>query len=102
MSDDPIPGEGDPVATGAKGGGEWPDPDTPATGAAPGTVPGAAEEIDAEREENAPADVNAIYGEGDARAAVATMSEEERDRLLGRDEPARDASTDAADTAENE
>lgn len=48
-SDDPIPGEGDPVATGAKGGGEWPDPQSPPTGAAPGTDPTRKAALEAER-----------------------------------------------------
>ncbi len=30
--DDPIPGTGDPLATGPKGGGEWPEPPTPPAG----------------------------------------------------------------------
>lgn len=33
---DPIPGEGDPVATGPKGSGEWTPRDAPATGPARG------------------------------------------------------------------
>lgn len=49
-ADDPIPGEGDPVATGPKGGGAWPDPDAPPTGAAPGTDPSRKADLEAERE----------------------------------------------------
>ena len=88
---DPIPGEGDPVATGPKGGGEWPDKDTPPTGPAPGTEPGIAAAIDADRaDDTGPAtetNVEELYGDGDERAAVATMPEDERDRLLGDDAP---------------
>lgn len=87
---DPIPGEGDPVATGPKGSGEWPSRDAPATGPAPGTVPGASEEIEAGREEATAADPDEVYGEGDERAGVATMPAKERDRLLGRDGGDRD------------
>ena len=47
--DDPIPGEGDPVATGTKGGGEWPATDTPPTGPAPGTDPEMKDQLEAER-----------------------------------------------------
>ena len=46
---DPLPGEGDPVATGPKGGGEWPSPSTPPTGSAPGTDPRRQAELEAER-----------------------------------------------------
>ncbi|MDP9441902.1 MAG: hypothetical protein M3P34_06965 [Actinomycetota bacterium] len=49
-SDDPIPGEGDPVATGPKGSGEWPDPASPPTGAAPGTDPSRKAALEAERD----------------------------------------------------
>lgn len=58
-SDDPIPGEGDPVATGPKGGGEWPHPDTPPTGAAPGTDPSRKEALEAERESHGTLDEGA-------------------------------------------
>ena len=34
------------------GGGEFPSNDTPPSGPAPGTIPGEAERIEAEREEN--------------------------------------------------
>jgi hypothetical protein len=47
--DDPIPGEGDPVATGAKGDGEWPSRTAPARGTAPGTDPARAEALADER-----------------------------------------------------
>ena len=47
--DDPIPGEGDPVATGTKGGGEWPSTDAPSTGPAPGTDPELKDQLEAER-----------------------------------------------------
>lgn len=48
--DDPIPGTGDPVATGAKGGGEWPDPDSPPSDSAPGSDPARAAGFQAERQ----------------------------------------------------
>lgn len=48
--DDPIPGTGDPVATGTKGGGEWPDPDTPPSDSAPGSDPARAAGFQAERQ----------------------------------------------------
>ena len=35
------------------------------------------------------ANVEELYGEGDERAGVATMPEDERDRLLGNDAPAK-------------
>lgn len=50
-ADDPFPGQGDVVATGTKGGGEWPDPDTRPTSAAPGSDPERAAELQAERQE---------------------------------------------------
>lgn len=51
MTTDPLPGDGDPVATGPNGGGEWPDPDTPPSDAAPGSDPDRAAALRAEREE---------------------------------------------------
>lgn len=48
----PAPGEGDPVATGTKGGGEWPSPSTPPTDAAPGSDPDRAAAIREERRRN--------------------------------------------------
>lgn len=48
--DDPIPGTGDPVATGAKGGGEWPDPNTPPSDSAPGSDPARAAAFQAARQ----------------------------------------------------
>lgn len=48
--DDPVPGAGDPVATGTKGGGEWPDPSSPPSDSAPGSDPERAAGFQAERE----------------------------------------------------
>lgn len=48
-ADDPVPGEGDPVATGTKGGGEWPSRDAPPTGPAPGTDPALRDQLEAGR-----------------------------------------------------
>lgn len=50
-ADDPFPGQGDVVATGTKGGGEWPDPGTRPTGAAPGSDPARAEALREQRQE---------------------------------------------------
>ena len=50
--DDPVPGSGDPVAVGTKGGGEWPSPSgAPPTGTAPGSDPERAAELREERKE---------------------------------------------------
>ena len=52
--DEPIPGTGDPVATGTKGGGEWPDPATPPSDAAPGSDPERQRALEAERRRSGP------------------------------------------------
>jgi hypothetical protein len=50
--DDPAPGTGDPAAVGTKGGGEWPSPDAPPTGSAPGSDPERAAELREQRLEH--------------------------------------------------
>jgi hypothetical protein len=65
---DPIPGEGDPVATGAKGGGEWPEPDVHPVEPAPGIDPARAAEIERERDGIA-ADVDPEVYDRDPRVA---------------------------------
>ena len=47
--DDALEGEGDPVATGPNGGGEWPDPDSPPDPRAAGSDPAERARIEAER-----------------------------------------------------
>ncbi|HVM09791.1 MAG TPA: hypothetical protein VM345_15090 [Acidimicrobiales bacterium] len=95
---DPIPGEGDPVATGTKGSGEWPSRNAPPRGPAPGTVPERAEEIAAGRQENVAIDTELKDRlDGNETAGTSTLPPGERDRLLGRDATDDNASDEPAD-----
>lgn len=99
-ADDPVPGSGDPVAVGTKGGGEWPSPSAaPPTGAAPGSDPDRAAELEDERKERTtsgdgteagelhpPTRLASAYAADPDDAAVSTTPPEDDE-----DEPARDA-----------
>jgi hypothetical protein len=79
-ADDPVPGSGDPVAVGTKGGGEWPSPSgAPPTGAAPGSDPERAAELREQRKEHTTSGDGTSAGELHPPARLSSAYEQQPD-----------------------
>lgn len=77
--DQPAPGSGDPAAVGTKGGGEWPSPSAPPTGAAPGSDPERAAALREQRREHTTAGDGTSAGELHPETRLASPYEQQPD-----------------------